>query len=713
MDSSRTRWVRFFAAFLCMLPWGCSSDDGARQPARPDCDSVGSCGCREEAVEALVSDILAEMTLAEKLDQMHGIGFLPVDGLWHTAENARLGIPGLRMVDGPRGVGTFAGTATAFPVGMARGATWDRELEERVGEAMGREVRAKGGSVLLAPTINILSHPRWGRAQETYGEDSHHLGRMGVAFIRGAQRHVVASAKHFALNNIENTRYWVNVSVDERTLREIYLPHFRMAVQEGHVGSIMSGYNRVNGHYCSGNSALLGQILKGEWGFRGFVESDWFFGTWSSVESALAGLDIEMPAPIFYGNRLFAAVEAGAVPLEAIDGAVRRILRVKYCFGLDTNPAEPNPEDVATEEHAALALEVARKAIVLLKNEGILPLDRKDIESVVVVGELADMPNHGDKGSSNVDPPYVITPLGGIRNRAGGVRVDYVVGNPLSVDDQAVIAAADATVVVVGLTAEEEGEAIIPGKGDRVNLGLPAKQEQLIAAVADLNPSTIVVLEGGSVITLESWLPRVEAVVMAWYPGQEGGNAIGDVLFGDMNPSGRLPSTWPRFEVDLPAFVNNRSQVEYGYYHGYLHVDREGIEPRFPFGYGLSYTTFAYENLSLSDETIPSDGTLRVGADISNTGAVGGEEVVQLYVSCTGSRVDRPAKVLKGFEKVHFAPGETRRVLFHLAAEDLAFYDVAAGSWEVESITYTVHVGPSSRDLPLSAAFSVDSVEAN
>ncbi len=664
-------------------------------------------------MEALVSDILAEMTLAEKLDQMHGIGFLPVDGLWHTAENERLGIPGFRMVDGPRGVGVFAGTATAFPVGMARGATWDLLLEERVGEAIGREVRAKGGSVLLAPTINILSHPRWGRAQETYGEDPLHLGRMGVAFVRGAQRYVVASAKHYALNNIENTRYWVNVSVDERTLREIYLSHFRMVVQEGHVGSIMSAYNRVNGYYCSGNIPLLSRILKDDWGFKGFVESDWFFGMWSSVESALAGLDIEMPAPIFYGNRLFAAVEAGAVPEETIDEAVRRILRVKYCFDLDTNPPEPNPEEVATEAHAALALEVARKAVVLLKNDGILPLDRESVESVVVVGELADTPNHGDNGSSAVAPPYVITPLEGIRNRAGGVRVDYVVGNPLSEDDREAIEAADAAVVVAGLTAEEEGEAIIPGKGDRADLGLPIEQEQLIAAVADLNARTIVVLEGGSVITLETWLPRVEAVLMAWYPGQEGGNAIADVLFGDVNPAGRLPSTWPRSEGDLPAFINDQSQVEYGYYHGYLHVDREGIEPRFPFGYGLSYTTFEYTNLALSDETVPGDGALRVGVDVSNTGAVAGEEVVQLYVSCTGSRVDRPVRALKGFEKVPLAPGETRRVLFDLAAEDLAFYDVEAEDWEVESIAYTVNVGSSSRDLPLSAMFAVDSVESH
>ncbi len=695
-----------------MLLWGCSSED-ARQPVLPDCDSVGFCGCQEETVEALVSDILAEMTLAEKIDQMHGIGFLPVDGLWHTADNERLGIPGFSMVDGPRGVGIYAGTATAFPVGMARGATWDPVLEERVGGAIGREVRAKGGSVLLAPTINILSHPRWGRAQETYGEDPHHLGRMGAAFIRGAQNYVVASAKHYALNNIENTRYWVNVSVDERTLREIYLPHFRMAVREGHVGSIMSAYNRVNGHYCSANFPLLGQILKGDWGFKGFVESDWLFGTWSSDESAMAGLDIEMPAPIFYGNRLFAAVAKGTVPEETIDEAVRRILRVKYCFGLDTDPAEPDPKEVATEEHAALALEVARKAIVLLKNDGALPLDRKYIESVAVIGELADTPNHGDNGSSTVAPPYVITPLEGMRNRAGDIRVDYVVGNPLSADNRAVIAGADATVVVAGLTAEEEGEAIIPGKGDRVNLGLPAKQEQLIAAVADLNPRTIVVLEGGSVITLESWLPRVEAVLMAWYPGQEGGNAIADVIFGDVNPSGRLPSTWPRSEEDLPAFVNDRSQVAYGCYHGYLHVDREGIEPRFPFGYGLSYTTFAYAKLTLSAQTVRSKGTLRVGADVSNTGAVAGEEVVQLYVRCTGSRVDRPVRMLKGFMKVFLTPGETRRVLFDLPAEELAFYDVAVGDWDVEPISYTIHIGPSSRDLRLSGSFTVDSVEAH
>jgi beta-glucosidase len=476
---------------------------------------------------------------------------------------------------------------------------------------------------------------------------------------------------------------------------------------------MMSAYNRVNGHYCSANSQLLGQILKGDWGFQGFVESDWFFGTLSTVESALAGLDIEMPAPIFYGKRLLAAVETGAVPEETINQAVRRILRTKYCFELDTNPPEPNPEEVATEEHAALALEVARKAMVLLKNEGGLPLVRERLSSVAVVGELADTPNYGDRGSSTVDPPYVVTPLQGIRNRAGGLRVDHVMGTPFSEDDREAIGVADAAVVVVGLTAGEEGEGIVPGTGDRVDLRLPSEQEELIGAVADLNPRTIVVLEGGSVITLESWLPRVDAIVMAWYPGQEGGNAVADVLFGDVNPSGRLPSTWPKTEEDLPPFANDRPKVEYGYHHGYLHVDRQGIEPRFPFGYGLSYTTFAYANLKLSDETVPSDGVVQISTEVSNTGAVWGEEVVQLYVSCSGSRVDRPVKALKGFEKVTIGPGETRRVVFELAAKELAFYDVGAGAWEVEPIPYTVHIGPSSGDLRLSGTLSVDSVESD
>src|SRR5262245_48728798 len=370
-------------------------------PASPDGAllepiTMWSCG---DAVERRVDALLGQMTLAEKVEQMTGSGF--IDGAWRTPANARLGIPGFAMLDGPRGVSLMAGRATSFPVAMARGASWDTELEERVGEAIGAEARAKGASVLLAPTLNLLRHPRWGRAQETYGEDPLHLGRMAVGFIRGAQRHVIGTAKHYALNSIEDTRLVVDVLVDERTLREVYLPHFRMAVQEGHVGSVMAAYNKVNGQYCAENYHLLHEILDEDWGFAGFVESDWFVGTRSTLLSAWAGLDIEMPVPVYYGEPLESSVEGGAVPLWVVDDAVRRILRTKFCFRLDRDPPQREPDVVQSPAHLDLALEVARKSIVLLKNAGgTLPLD--GVASLVVVGDQADIASLGDAGSSIV-----------------------------------------------------------------------------------------------------------------------------------------------------------------------------------------------------------------------------------------------------------------------------------------------------------------------
>jgi beta-glucosidase len=670
------------------------------------CRASDFCGDFRAGIEAEIDSLLPQMTLAEKIDQMHGQNL--VRGLWHTPDNPRLGIPGFYMVDGPRGVSIGAGNATAFPVGMARGATWDPTLEERVGGAIGSEARAKGGSVLLAPTINLLRHPRWGRAQETYGEDPLHIGTMGVGFIRGVQRHVVASAKHFALNSIEDTRFTVNVSADERTLREIYLPHFRMAVEEGHVGSVMSAYNKVNGFYSAENPPLLSDILKGDWGFLGFVESDWILGTRSTVPSALAGLDIEMPQPVFYGDRLRAAVEAGEVPESVIDGAVRRVLRVKLCFHLDDDPPEIDPEVVESAEHTGLAREVEREAIVLLKNEaGALPIDESEAQSIAVVGALAAMPNIGDTGSSLVGPSYVVTPIEGILNRVPAEKVVELTGLFLPPQAEPLVQAADAVVVVFGLTSDDEGEGVV-GAGDREGLGLSPQEVAEIRRVAELNDRVIVVLEGGGSITMEDWVDEVEAVLMAWYPGQEGGNAIADVLFGDVNPSGKLPISFPRAEADLPPFVNDQNEVEYGYYHGYRHLDREATEPRFPFGFGLSYTTFAYANLALSTDTLAADATLQVSFDLTNTGTVAGEEVAQLYVGTEGSRVDRPVRDLRGFAKVHLAPGQTKRVSIPLRARDLAFWDTEAGDWVVEPITYVAQVGPSSRDLPLEDRFAVE-----
>jgi len=695
------RWVTWqVATGLALALCACGDDNPGPAPA--PAGEAGFCGDQGEAVERRIDALLSQMTLDEKIDQMHGSGGM-VDGLWPTPDNMRLGIPGFRMVDGPRGVSAATGHATAFPVGMARGATWNPTLEARVGEAIAIETRAKGANVLLAPTMNVLRHPRWGRAQETYGEDPVHIGRLAVAFITGAQHHVVASAKHFALNSIEDTRNVVNVSVDERTLHEVYLPHFRLAVEQAYVGSVMSAYNKVNGHYCSENAQLLRDILKGTWAFRGFVESDWFSATRSTVPSAMAGLDIEMPWSLFYGAALLRAVQSGDLPEATIDESVRRILRVKLCFRLDTDPPQPDPAVIESPEHTQLALEVARQAIVLLKNDaGVLPLDRSRLRSLVVAGPLAAMANLGDEGSSLVVPSYAVPLLDGVRSRAGNVAVTYLDTYSLTPSDLARIAVTDAAIVVAGFTKADEGE-----DHDRSRLDLSADQEQLILDVAAANPQTIVVLEGGSAIGMERWIDRVKAVLMAWYPGQEGGHAIAEVLFGDINPSGRLPITFARSDADLPPFDNRSREVVYDYYHGYRYVDRLGIEPRFPFGFGLSYTTFRYNALAVADTVLPPDGTQTITVQLTNTGARMGDETVQLYVSALGSAVDRAPRDLKNFARIHLEPGGTMTVRFELPIKDLAYYDVASHTWLVEATTYAVFVGPHTRELPLSTTFRV------
>jgi len=688
---------------LAAVAAACSDGGGS-----PESASQAFCRLPEAEVEARVDDLLSQMTLEEKVEQMAGTGALGSGG-WLAPANERLGIPGFAMIDGPRGVSVLGGHATAFPVAMARGASWDPELERRVGEAIGAEARAKGASVLLAPTINLLRHPGWGRAQETYGEDTHHLSRFAVAFVEGAQQHVIASAKHFALNSIEDTRFTVNVTTDERTLREIYLPQFRAAVQEAHVGSVMSAYNRVDGAYCAENSHLLRDILKGDWGFRGFVESDWILGTRSTVASARSGLDIEMPSPSFYGAKLIAAVEAGEVPMDDIDEAARRVLRTKLCFELDSDPPVPDPAVVESADHTALALDAEREAIVLLANRNAaLPLERSALGSLVVIGPLADSANIGDTGSSNVNPSYVVTPLAGIASHAGSAQVVFLEDDGSSAASQNALAAADAAVVVVGLTAADEGEGGVSG-GDRHTLALSAEQEALIQRVADSSRRTIVVLEGGSAITVEPWIDRVDAVLMAWYPGQEGGNAIAEVLFGDVNPSGKLPFTVPHDESDLPEFVSDpaRLDVTYGFLHGYRWIDAQGIEPRFPFGFGLSYTSFTVANLTLDGRTLAPGGVLGASVDVTNTGARSGDEIVQLYVGFEGSRVERPRRQLAAFARVHLEAGETRRVPLEIAARDIAYYDVAQAEFVLEPITYVVQVGESSRDLPLEARFRV------
>ncbi len=666
--------------------------------------------CKDEtdpnaALEQRVDELVSQMTLEEKILQMAGAGS---DGAPFSVPGVeRLGVPTFEMSDGPRGVQAGGGT-TQLPVGMMRGATWDPEVERRVGEVMGRELRAVGGNVLLAPTINILSHPSWGRAQETYGEDVHHLSRMGVAFVEGVQEYALANPKHYAANNIENTRFEVDVNVDERTLREIYLPHFRAAVVEGRAASIMTAYNLVNGEYCAENDHLVREILKTEWGFDGFALSDWILGTRSTVPSALAGLDIEMPVARFYGDLLLEAVVAGEVPEELIDDAIKRMVRKKLQFRLD-EPSNVDPSVIASDEHLAVAQEAAEKGAVLLKNESAaLPLDESALSRLAVVGLLADTPNTGDTGSSNTSPSFIVTPLQGIEEAVGSaVTIDHIGKDSLEPADETFIQQADAAIVVSGLTSDDEGEGLIAA-GDRLELGLSPERVALIQNVAALNPRTIVVLEGGSAITMGDWLPDIEALLMAWYPGQMGGHAIANLLFGDANPSGKLPLTIPRSVDDLPPFDAISKSVTYRYFHGYRHIDREGLDPQFEFGFGLSYTTFAIDELQADRSSAAAEDIVRFSVDVTNTGSVAGAEVVQLYVTYPGSVVARANLELKGFQKVTLEPGETQTVEIELPVNSLAYYDVAESAWVLEGLTHEVHVGTSSRDLPLSTTLTVN-----
>ncbi|UCD84775.1 MAG: glycoside hydrolase family 3 C-terminal domain-containing protein [Deltaproteobacteria bacterium] len=670
-----------------------------------------------EERERLVADLLSKMTLDEKVAQMSGK--LQVSLLLHifgygkyapfeTPAIKRIGIPGIRFIDGPRGV-NFKGS-TAFPVSMARGATWDPQLEYKVGEAMGYEARAGGANFSGAVCMNVLRHPSWGRSQETFGEDPCHIGRMAVGMATGMQNHVMACLKHYAANSIEESRLFVDVLMEERCLREIYLPHFKMCVDAG-AASVMSAYNKLNGKRCGHNRHLLTEILKEEWGFEGFVISDFFYGIRGTVEPVNAGLDIEMPIPIYLGKKLKQAVIDGKVPERAIDEAVTRIIRQKLRFSHLEKKAGYSRQRVAGPAHTALARKVAQKGIVLLKNDNsALPLNYEELKKIAVVGRLAERVNLGDRGSSSVRPPYAVTPLRGIRERAGrSISVVFDQGRNLSRASK-VAREADAVIVVAGFTWRDEGEYIKEFKigGDRIDLNLFLGDTELIEAVASVNDRCIVVLESGTAITMETWKDRVSAILMIWYPGMEGGRALADIIFGDVNPSGKLPITFPKSADQLFRFDNRAKTVIYDRYHGYRYFDKNGLEPLFPFGFGLSYTTYRYDNLRLSSETIGRDGKLEAEVNVTNTGEMSGEEIVQLYFGCKGSRVDRAVKELKGFGRVSLKPGETRSVAFEVVASDLAYYDQGNDTWVVEEIEYTIYVGPSSRqeDL-LSASFRV------
>jgi len=676
----------------------------------------------QRQIEEKARNLLAQLSLDEKIHQMSGDtpllrGFIELLVAYNkypipAGENLRLSIPGIRFSDGPRGV--VMNHSTCFPAAITRGASWDTDLEERIGDAIGVEARSQGANFFAGICINLLRHPAWGRAQETYGEDPYHLGEMGAASVRGVQRHIMACIKHFAANSIENARFRVDVLMDSRTLHEIYLPHFKRCVEEG-AAAVMSAYNKVNGHYCGHSSQLLRDILKKEWGFEGFVMSDFVFGI-RSGKAAIAGLDVEMPLTMHFGKKLMKLVRTGKVSEDVIDEAVLRILRQKIKFAQVGQPERYGPQSIVSPEHKALTREAAQKSITLLKNEcvgespyPILPINTANTKSIAVIGKLGSTPNTGDKGSSMVRPPYVVTPLVGIHQAVNrDCDIVYNSGNNIG---KAVDMArrADIAIIIAGYTHKDEGEHMpFTRGGDRDLLTLKRNDEKLIVQVAAANPNAVVVLMGGSAIITEKWRGNVPAIIMAWYPGMEGGNALADILFGKVNPCAKLPCVFPRSENQLPFFNKRAKSIEYGYFHGYRLMDKTDSDPAFPFGFGLSYTTYSYANLQLDSKEVGMEGTLKVSVDVTNTGAVAGEEVVQFYIGYNDSRVERPLKELKGFSKIHLIPGETKRVGFILEARHLAYYDEQSVNWIVEPITHTVYVGPSSRkDDLLSARFKI------
>jgi beta-glucosidase len=690
-----------------------------------------------------------QLSLDEKISLMHGqlplwIGLAAMTApggyssqFWVAGEAPRLGVPGIRFTDGPRGV--ILEGATTFPVSMARGATWDAALEERIGEAIGREIRALGGNFFGGVCINLLRHPAWGRAQETYGEDPHHLGVMGAALTRGVQRHVMACAKHFALNSMENARFKVDVTIDPRALHEVYLPHFKRVVDEG-VAAVMSAYNSLNGEWCGQNQELLSGVLKDRWGFNGFVMTDFIFGMRDAKKAALAGQDVEMPFANLFARDLKDLVERGDVPLARVDDATLRILRQQARFGQGRDPADYRPEVVGCEGHRQLAREAAQKSIVLLKNDdALLPL--RNVRRLAVFGHSADAPNTGDGGSSNTRPTHVVTPIEGLRAALGG-KVDLAYDDGADPSRAAAIAReVDAALVVVGYTHADEGEYIPPDifadflpsfpppsqasqafadairagvdtgmslGGDRERLSLHPRDEALILAVAAANPRTIVAIMAGSAVITEAWRDRAPAILMVWYAGMEGGHALADILSGKVNPSGKLPCTFPARAEDLPFFDRNATKITYDLWHGYRKLERDGAAPAFPFGFGLSYTTFDYSALKLTQTELSSLDTLEATVEVANVGRVWGEEVVQLYVATAGSKVERAPKELKAFARVALAPGETRTVRLSVPVAELAYFDAAASDWIVEPIAYAAIVGRHALDpKALRATFRV------
>jgi beta-glucosidase len=684
-----------------------------------------------DSTEARAKEILEQMTLKQKVYEMHGHGLArfglsilfskkvkPV----HAGGNKKFDLPSTIFLDGPRGVSFYKGT-TAFPTTMARGASWDVDLERRIGEAMAKEVRALGANYSGAVCMNLLRHPAWGRSQETYGEDPHHLGEMASALVAGIQSHnVQACVKHFAVNSMENNRFGGSMNMDEPTLRDVYLPHFKKVIERG-AASVMSAYNKVNGEYCGHSKYLLMDILRKEWGFKGYITSDWQNGLYDTKKGVEAGMNIEMPAANCYRlSNIKKLLKNGDLTEQQIDTLVYPIIYTKLLFASKKDKQTYPKSIVGCEAHVALAREATEKSAVLLKNESnILPLEKTSVKTIAVIGSLASVAQTGDHGSSRVFTTSLISPLEALQYYFEGSTTKVLTASNSDLAKvKEVSAQADVVLVVAGTTYLDEGEFIGNGQirdkknpnkknfitktgvlavgGDRAYLHLHQADIDVIKAAASVNKKVVVSLVAGSAVTVEEWHEEVSAIIQTFYNGQEGGHALARLLFGEVNPSGKLPFTVPVSENDLPPFDSYAAEVDYGYYHGYTLLDKELILPRYPFGYGLSYTKF-----QLSDLQKELGDVLQLSLNVTNIGSREGAEVVQVYIGLEpqqggSNQLDVPQKLLRGFAKVNLLAGEQKHITITIPLTELAHYDPEVEESVVLKGNYNFWVGNSSDD---------------
>lgn len=670
-------------------------------------------------MERDIQKLISQMTLEEKAGMCSGLDF------WHLKGVERLGIPSIMVTDGPHGLrkqkgdsdhlGVFDSVpATCFPSAAGLAGSWDRDLINRVGVALGEECQAEDVAVLLGPGANIKRSPLNGRNFEYFSEDPYLSSEMAAAHIGGVQSQGVGtSLKHFAVNNQEHRRMSVDAVVDERTLREIYLASFEGAVKKGQPWTVMSAYNKVNGTYASENERLLTHILKEEWGHEGFVVSDW--GAVDKRVNALAsGLELEMPANNGISDKeVVEAVNSGKLSVEALDRAVERLLRIIF-MSVDHKKENASYDK---DEHHRLARQVARESMVLLKNEGgLLPLSKGG--KVAVIGAFAEKARYQGGGSSHIVPTRMDVPLEEIKLLAGdAASIRYAKGFSVESDleDEALIeeakktaSEAEVAIIFAGLPDRYESEGY-----DRSHMRLPANQNRLIEAVAGVQSHVVVVLMNGSPVEMP-WESQVNGILEAYLGGQAVGGAIADILYGEANPCGKLAETFPVKLSDNPSYLffpGSGDRVEYreGLYVGYRYYDAKQIKPLFPFGHGLSYTTFDYSNLTMDRKEICDTETVNVSVKVTNTGIRAGKEIVQLYVRDVASTIDRPEKELKGFAKVELQSGEQKTVSFTLDKRSFAYYNVDLKDWHVESGQFAVLIGRSSQDVVLSETLTVAS----